>query len=82
MTTSTAKKALEFLAREPIAVAEAIRNVIIALVVFNVLSMTEAQFGALMLALGSLLALVARSASTPNVRLPGGRQARRRSRAR
>lgn len=64
------RRMLDFIAREPIAVAEAIRNVLITLVVFNVFVMTEAQFGALMLALGSVLALLSRAASTPNVKLP------------
>jgi hypothetical protein len=66
------KKILDFLAREPIGVAEAVRNTLIALVGFNVVVMTEDQLLILMAALGSILALAARASSTPNIKINGG----------
>ena len=66
----TALRAIaEFLAREPIAVSEFIRSAVIMLVVFNAVSMTEDQFGALMAALGAFLGLLARAGSTPNSKI-------------
>lgn len=57
----------DFLSREPIAVTEFVKNVVILLVIFNRITITEAQFGTLMLAIGSFLALISRAMSTPNV---------------
>jgi hypothetical protein len=61
---------INFIAKEPVAVSEALRNTILMLVLFGVIQITEAQLVGLMAVVGSFLALAARSASTPNIKLP------------
>ena len=61
------KQTWEFLRSEPVALTEAARSVISALMIFGVLHWTTDQLAAFMLAFGALTVLFLRQSVTPNI---------------
>ena len=56
-----------FLGREPVLWAEFVRAVLLVLMGFGAIDVSQEQFGLLMLAVGTVLALITRSQVTPNI---------------